>query len=465
MRTLATATAVTASAAIAGLGLTGSLSGPPSARAAQAQRPPFAAQDPGAACFWSIPVNATTINKAYPDADATYWPASFVIPAGDRLQLVGRFPHSRFASLTTYDAGGAPVGTLSDYQINPAAGSINPFRPGRPRTAPHRSFAVTLSPATPTAPLNPDQTSAEPASNTIDTTPVGALGGAGYILWRVYVPDQGDGLSGGVGLPTPVLTTAVGQRLTGPAACQALQANRNPPAQGSQAISPTLYDQLRYQPGKPPWFPATKPAQWRVQYNRAYLLALYTGQRIPHPSKTGQSGFFPNPANQYARAAINRRLGKVVALRGRLATTPRTYHHNRTMGVGQLRYESFCMNESILTTRVMDCAYDQQIPTDRHHRFVVVTSRAADRPSNATRRCGVAWINWSRAGDGGRDHDFGWMQIRTMLPRPSFHHAVQSTRHPGDQSRVMGPYLPKIRYYADKTAFEKLGCPVGSGAR
>ena len=465
MRKLAFAAAVMASAAITGLGLTGGFSTPPSARAAQTDQQPHPSTDPGAACFWSVPVNAKTINKAYPDADATYWPASFVIPAGDTLQLIGRFPHSRFASLTTYDSGGGPIGTLSDYQINPARGSINPFRPGRPRNRSHRSFAVTLSPAAPSAPLNPDQTSAEPASNTIDTTPVGGAGGASYILWRVYVPDQGGGLSGGVGLPTPVLTTAAGQQLTGSAACQALHANQNPPAQGSQSVSPQLYDQLRYQPGKPPWFPATRPARWRVQYNRAYLLALYTGQHVPHPSKTGQSGFFPNPANQYARAAINRKLGKVVALRGRLATTPRTYDHNRLMGVGQLRYESFCMNESILTTRVMDCAYDQQIPTNRDHRFVVVTSRPGDRPSNATRHCGVAWIDWSRRGDGARDHDFGWMQIRTMLPRPSFHHAVQSTRHPGDQGRVMGPYLPKIQYYADKTAFQKLGCPVAGNAR
>jgi hypothetical protein len=118
------------------------------------------------------------------------------------------------------------------------------------------------------------------------------------------------------------------------------------------------------------------------------------------------------------------------------------------------------MNESVVTTRVMDCVYDEQIPLDARRRYTVVTSRAADRPRNATRRCGVAWVEWSPRGDGAGDHDFGWMQLRNMLPSPSFHHAIQDTRKPGDERRVLGSYLPTGTYYASKRAFEKLGCPA-----
>jgi hypothetical protein len=198
-----------------------------------------------------------------------------------------------------------------------------------------------------------------------------------------------------------------------------------------------------------------------VQYTRAYLLSLWTGETIADPGKGGQSGFFPNVFNQYARAAINRKLGPVVAFRGTLPTTPRTFAGGgRTPPATELRYASFCMNESVVTTRVMDCVYDEQIPVDARRRYTVVTSRAADRPRNATRRCGVAWVEWSPRGDGAGDHDFGWMQLRNMLPSPSFHHAIQDTRKPGDERRVLGSYLPTGTYYASKRAFEKLGCPA-----
>ncbi len=224
------------------------------------------------------------------------------------------------------------------------------------------------------------------------------------------------------------------------------------------------YDALRHQPGVPPYFPAKPHPVWRVQYDRAHLLALYDGPTY-HPAlgdvtKSGQGGFFPNIDNQYARAAINRRLGPIVAFRGKLPTTPATFAGERYMRPAQMRYVSFCMNESVLTTRVMDCVYDEQIPPHRDRRYVIVTSRPQDRPSNATARCGVAWLAWSPRGDGGRDHDFGWMQLRDMLPSPSFHHAIQDARLPGDERKVMGPYLPTGTCYQSKRAFERLGCPV-----
>ncbi len=47
-----------------------------------------------------------------------------------------------------------------------------------------------------------------------------------------------------------------------------------------------------------------------------------------------------------------------------------------------------------------------------------------------------------------------------MLPSPSFRHAIQNTRAPGDERSVLGSYLPTGTYYPDKRAFERLGCPV-----
>ncbi len=415
---------------------------------------------PFADCFWTVgAINGDRINIAYPDAGANYWAAQYVVPAGATLRLKGTFPHARYSSITAYNTLGAIQDALADFQLNPDAGSVNPFRAGVARSAAKRSFTVTLAGDLLAAPPDPDQRTNGPARNTLH--PAFAGSDVQLVVWRVYVPDRGRDLRGGVPLPRPELQLADGRVLTGQALCDALTSQQpRLPDPSALLLSQGQYDAMRYQPGKPAYFPAQRRPVWRALYSRAYLLALWTGEQIPNPTRTGQTGFFPNLHNQYVRAALNRKLGKVVALRGRMATTPATSAGQRFMKPTQLRYQSFCMNESPLTTQVMDCVYDEQVPLRAGRRYVVVTSRAADRPRNATKRCGVAWIRWSPRGDGGRDTDFGWMQIRTMLPSPAFHHAIQDTRTPGDEHRVMGAYLPDARYYRDRRAFERLGCPA-----
>ncbi len=416
-------------------------------------------------CFWTAgAINGGKRNIAYPDGGANYWVATYVLPPGATLQLTGRFPHARYASVHAYDDLGAIQDAIADYQITPDRGSANPFRTGVPRTATRRSFTVTLARGSLPAPPDPNQRSNGPARNVLRTLPPTSTTGVTRVAWRVYVPDRGRDLRGGVALPQPRLTLPDGRVLTGKAACNALtsqQVQGRFPDPSALLLTQAQYEALRYKANVAPYFPAEPRPVWRVQYNRAYLLALYTpGVIPPSTTKGGQSGFFPNLHNQYIRAALNRKLGKVFAVRGRMATTPSTYDGDRFLRPAQLRYQSFCMNESVLTTRVMDCVYDEEIPLAKGRRYLVVTSRAEDRPRNATRTCGVAWIRWSPRGDGGRDRDFGWLQIRTMLPSPTFRNAVQDTKTPGDERAVLGAYFPKSTYYDTKAAFERLGCPA-----
>ena len=44
-----------------------------------------------------------------------------------------------------------------------------------------------------------------------------------------------------------------------------------------------------------------------------------------------------------------------------------------------------------------------------------------------------------------------------MLPSSNFHNAIQNTQKPGDESQVIGDYLPDATYYT-KEEFEALGC-------
>lgn len=109
------------------------------------------------------------------------------------------------------------------------------------------------------------------------------------------------------------------------------------------------------------------------------------------------------------------------------------------------------------TTRVQDCVNDEDVVTNRKGRYTIVISSAADRPSNAVRRCGVTWVEAPRRGDGAGHPDDDLILIRNMLPSKRFTHAVQNTSKPGDEKAVMGEYLPTSTYSSVET-FEKRGC-------
>ena len=82
-------------------------------------------------CFWRGPVDATHVNNAFPDTAVTYWTATISLPAGSRLRITGRFPHSRSMSFNSYDQAGVATDHIDDAAIVPAKGSTDPFMPGR----------------------------------------------------------------------------------------------------------------------------------------------------------------------------------------------------------------------------------------------------------------------------------------------------------------------------------------------
>lgn len=504
-------------------------------------------------CFWHYGAfGVNDVNIAYPDAGATYWAAGFYRPRGSRLLLRGDFPHSRYFSLTSYDGLGQAIDGIADYQIDPDAGSVNPFRVGASRVAANRSYTVeVVDGENPGFTLN--HRAAEPARNLLYGKPTSSAvspAKAGndpnavltaenqpllairqtritadgpqdleLILVRVYVPDRGVDERGGVALPEPELLLADGTTLRGQALCDATGSQSDLlPEPSALLLNLGIYKALRYPdrlsrpcdvlpsilvaltaPGcseafaspsalvqvphrVSPEFPATDPVQWRAQFDRRYLLQLYTGDDAPGawggpsgvtvgagggmlstggsrtplaPPRQGGGGFFPNLDNSYVRTALSRKFGKVVVVRGVLPTFPGTHAGQRVMGSGEVRYTSFCMNESVYTTKVMHCTYDERVPTDSRGRYVIVVSRRADRPKLANRAHGVAWIEWSPSGDGYQDPDFGWLQIRNMLPLPTFSQSVQDTVAPGDEQAVMGRFLPTVGYLPDATAFDR----------
>jgi hypothetical protein len=199
--------------ALAGTALAGATAPHPAARAVVH----FPANGPGGQnshqCFWGVSYTQETWNKIWPNSDTNYEASIDTIPAGGKIVLHGRFPHSRFFSFTTSSTLGTIRGHLYDEQIKPDPGSTNPFLPGANRNATHRSFTVTVVDA-------PDPGPGHEAPNTVYGGVAGQAPGAGPMLLiaRVYFPDRGRDFTGGVGDP---LASYVGPNgtATGQQAC------------------------------------------------------------------------------------------------------------------------------------------------------------------------------------------------------------------------------------------------------
>ncbi|MEV0343908.1 hypothetical protein AB0H49_33350 [Nocardia sp. NPDC050713] len=349
-------------------------------------------------CGWSRRIGADTLNVALPDTFANYWMAAVPGLPAEGLTLRGRYPHGRYISFTSYQ-GSRTLDGLDDLRIDPDPGSVNPFRPGADRAATERSFTVRVLPGP-----RPER----PAPNTLY-----ADSGVALIIYRVYRVDEGRDPLGGEPLPEITVHGADGPRAL-PACTTAKGAIDTSSARlsGGQQL--------------PPGVPGPDYRVW---------------------SKTSGDGVFANPDNTYLASHVAPRAGQVAVVRAKLPTTPGTYRGQATMTLAQLRYWSMCSNE-LATTRVSACVVDDETPVDERGWFTVVVSDRADRPANATRYCGVAWLPTAGLTT--------TLLMRNMLPDTVFAHSIQ--RAPEDDPAAgMGDYYPRteLRTTAE---FEGIGC-------
>ena len=316
---------------------------------------------------------------------------------------------------------------------------------------------------------DPDPGAGREAPNTLYAGTAGATGPQKVeLILRVYVPNAGTDWSGGVGLPTWRLIRGAVATTAG-AACAELGTGAAGP---NLAIGAAKYGKL-LSLSPSPTHPAVDPAVWYASFNSQYLqVPFLTGTPaaglIASLPTTKTGGFYSNIDNNYVYQYVDRTFGpdpdghNILVLQGRLPSTPATANWNPRMARRvDMRYWSLCNNQSLATTAVTDCLDDEQIPTDRHGNYTVVISLPQDRPGNATRRCGVAWMNWGTEGDGVGRPRLDHLILRNMLPSDSFTQAAQDVLTPGTERQVMGPYLPTDSYET-ATQFQATGChPLG----
>lgn len=398
-------------------------------------------------CFWSRGPHSADpyINLAYPDASVFYWAASFTMPDKAKLFIEGDFAHARYQSFISYDERGRPVESLTDYLIEPNSGSVNPFRVGADRKSDARSFSVeVLNKRVPKARAIGEM-SAGLSANVLHTPEYGP--GQQLIIYRIYLPDNGHWpADGNIALPGIRLQMPDGSYLKGKDACGELKSKQPLQISADAAgVPPVKYRELLNQPGKPDTWPAKVNAEWFIQLDRPSLIGIYTGEMSKNPRRS-EGGFYPNLDNQYIRTIVNRKHGKVFMVRGKMPTVPSTFNGDSVMGEGELRYWSLCSNQGFANTRVNDCLYDEEVPLDANGFYTVMVSRAEDRPRNAIKECGIAWLPMADDGDGMFDDDVTVVQIRNMLAAADFKHSITKVDTQAELEEVLGPYMPKTRY-------------------
>ncbi|MGH0032951.1 MAG: DUF1254 domain-containing protein [Myxococcota bacterium] len=426
--------------------------------------------------YWNLLEYAKPIQNPnlWPDTQSTYFLSQLSLPAGARMTLKGAFPQARYFKLALYRAEhGTFVSTgeaLAAKDIEPDAGSGNPFRVGASRLASERDYTVHLL-----AEPAPEKTE-ERRPNTLYA---GDDGAELQLILRIYLPDQGmDGAgwapgasaSARRGLPRYTGRLADGTQLSSE---QVVARFAHPfTAATKQPLSAAQWSGLVNAKGNDPALdPATAPAResarWEKYwtFRRSIVGSFQTPEeqaKIPYQGAIDGGG---DPATQYLFVQLSRKFGPVYVVQGRMPTFPDTFagatgRGLATMPAAQTQYWSVVSCEAVPSGKIVDGVTDMQVPLDADRRYTLVYSRKEDRPRNATLENGVAWIEWSPRGEGidgpTNREDFGMLMMRVMAPDADWAESPSNITEPGMEERVMGPYFPR-GYYTDKKSFEKEG--------
>lgn len=399
-------------------------------------------------CGWVARISGDQLNVAFPDAAAKYWIALLPLPPGGHVELRGPFPHARYISFIDYTAATQAIDGIADDQIVPDGGSTNPFVAGANRGASRRSYTVQIVPGSVPANRAPNTIYTTSADGSKVSTP-----GTVFVIYRVYEPDRGLDIAGGVSLPAITIVDSTGARNALPDcpddSLPDLGLRQQLAAAGSSGSSPLPNTGVG----------SRNPPVWVRYTNAANGVATgaldndVTGDNVYPPVSSAtdlapSGGFYENIHNAYMTSYYSAGFGAVLAYRARAALTPATVDGEATMGSGQLRYWSFCTNNAL--TMYYDCVNDDAVAVDAAGSYTVAISTAANRPKNATTACGVTWLP---AGPTPQSI----VILRNMLPAPGFANAIQNA-HQGSERQTLGPYYPVGTYYQSVSDFEQLGC-------
>jgi hypothetical protein len=409
----------------------------------------------------------------WPDKRPTYMNAVLQMPAGSSITLHGKFPHARYCKLAFYTLihgtfVALPGESLACWDIEPDPGSANSFRVGADRREENRGFTLRILADDP-----PKDASARPKNSLY----VGRNEQGLQAVFRIYASDEsydGPGVAPGDRPSAERIFTyegelADGTKLTGEEVARKF--NRPAGFAPPPISADKWYALIDAKNNDPSLTPETAPARkdpvfekfWTVPYT--LVGAFKTPEEragIPWKGEGVQAG--ADPGTVYLVAYLSRKFGPVFVVRGKMPTFPNTFagddgHGLKTVPPANLQYWSMVTLASAPSGELWDGVFDMQAPLDKDGNYTIVVSRPEDRPNNATRDHGVAWIDWG-PGEGLNDPrnrtDWGMLLVRMMSADPNWENSPDKITKPGEEAQALGPYYPRGEY-TDKATFEAKG--------
>lgn len=375
-------------------------------RVSEAQSPTL----PTPTCAWQFEWSPFGLgNWLWPDTANRWWYMP-IDKQWQQLTITGTYPKARFFSIAVYD--NAPVSTgladhLFDAQIGPDPGSINPFATPdavshNPSAKPESTYTITVM----------------RGNNTADNM-LQLHADTGWLLYRLYLPNAGEGSMGGVPLPEVKVTNASGQTTT-LMTCPIVNRQSELAQLQPQFVPAELEDPLASL--------SIPPAPDRIWFGAI---------KEPPPS------LLPNPDNKYLISFFmpEYKPNRVIVIRGKMPAFPDTYHGQpvsqpaRGFKTVQLRYWGLCQAELVSPLPVSGCATDASTPLDEQGFYTIVVSNDVLRPEWLPKR--VVWLPW-----GDEKMVPKLIFLRNLLASADFSQSVQSAIDQGCGFNLTFPTPP-----------------------
>lgn len=268
--------------------------------------------------IWEEFLAGDTETLALPDFYSSYFDYSFDRTVGNAkyvgLRLTGEFAYARYMSFNIYDAEQATsYGALTDFQIKPLPGNVNPFVAGSKAEAKNRNYSITVQP-------RGYSTDGQENVLAFNSEKINVL----TVMLRYYVPQ--DGTYGNVPLPR----------------IEAFDVRT-----GTRVAHPTAY----------PLRGSIPKAVMRGRLAPVFSTAVDDTLRFYHAEGTGQ---FNNADNMYLIAAVKHAEDEVLLIRIKPPSYPQ---NNNEYGKTDVRYWSF--NEGDADTSTPFGKRDEEFDTAR----------------------------------------------------------------------------------------------------
>lgn len=354
-------------------------------------------------------------NKGVPDPMAHYWDQPIVTGASTRITVSGTYPDARYFTLSVYTPYGAPVtrnglgSSLTDYQIAPESGSVNPWRH---RASAGGRYEVTLQPT------------ATPGQANVLPLPAGTSGAhPGYLIYRVYLPASGNFS----GVRPPTITLTQGKASHTLPACRSHSPIALPP-KAPGATAPTSSTSHATAPPAPGVFfgmPAAEYISGLADASTAYVEAYVI--RPPADDVmvvTAKAPTFPpsNTPSRWPQTGVYMRYWSMCIALG-IRGVPTVAN---TLANGQTDYG--CRDD--YQTRLADGDYAYVIGTETQKATISRVPGATFLPLPTTQIPRLYLL-----------------MLRNKLISPGFTHAAQNITQATDPSAAraaMGPFYPRV---------------------